>query len=370
MTYRLPPLKKKIVYLDQFALSNMMKELNPKVPAHKKGTLDGFWLRLFERVHSLCKMQLVVCPDSYSHWKESIPWQFYPELRRMYELLSGGVSFEDYATIQMSQICAHAERWLKRTGGRERGVELSTVLQGEPNAWQGRFIISARIGVEERWIDDLRRTRDSSCKQMSQFFEEWGKQKRSFEESFETEVMSFGKMTVAELRRDENDLSAFLLVASLDRVFQKNGIPREEVRERIEEYLLSPSLRRVPFLRISAMLYAAMAWKAASSGQTRPPTRGTVEDVRMISALLPYCDAMFIDNECRAYLTERPLRDEIRYGTAVFSLKTRNAFLQWLDQIELGASVRHVKKVEEVYGSGWRQPYVNLYGENANTVAP
>ena len=41
---RLPELNKKIIYIDQFAISNMMKSINPRTRAYQKGILRLFLL--------------------------------------------------------------------------------------------------------------------------------------------------------------------------------------------------------------------------------------------------------------------------------------------------------------------------------------
>ena len=108
------------------------------------------------------------------------------------------------------------------------------------------------------------------------------------------------------------------------------------------------------------MLYAAIARKAAS-GRKRLPNQGMANDIKTVSVLLPYCDAIFIDNECDAYLREQPLCDALDYGTKVFSQNTKDEFLGYLDEIELKASPEHLDKVDEVYGEGWREPFTMLY---------
>jgi hypothetical protein len=79
--YPLPKLKKKIIYIDQFAISNMMKALNPETKAYKKGTIKKFWLTLFEKLDKLSKLQLIVCPYSESHRYESLAAPFYNDLK-------------------------------------------------------------------------------------------------------------------------------------------------------------------------------------------------------------------------------------------------------------------------------------------------
>jgi len=58
-SFPLPALNKRIIYLDQFVISNMMKELDPS----NKNT-NGFYRSLFERLDRLSKLQLLVCPES------------------------------------------------------------------------------------------------------------------------------------------------------------------------------------------------------------------------------------------------------------------------------------------------------------------
>lgn len=58
-----------------------MKVLNPEMDAYKKGRTDEYWLRLFERLDSLCKLQLIICPDSEFHNNESMVTGFYQQLK-------------------------------------------------------------------------------------------------------------------------------------------------------------------------------------------------------------------------------------------------------------------------------------------------
>lgn len=53
----------------------------------------------------------------------------------------------------------------------------------------------------------------------------------------------------------------------------------------------------IPFNDIASSLWASIAHQAAYGGRKKPPDRGMVSDIDMISTLLPYCDAMFIDRE-------------------------------------------------------------------------
>jgi hypothetical protein len=101
--------------------------------------------------------------------------------------------------------------------------------------------------------------------------------------------------------------------------------------------------------------------RKAQAGQARPPSRGMINDVQVVSALLPYCDAMFLDNEMAGLLGEEPLRTSLNWGTRIFSWNTRDRFLEYLDEIKAAIPQEHVARVETVYGPDWDTPYTTLY---------
>lgn len=377
-SYPLPELNKKIIYLDQFAISNMMKALNPQTKPYQKGTLDEFWVKLFKRLDSLCKLQLIICPDSGFHTDESILSPYFEPLKRMYELLSHGVSFYDHETIKRFQIYEHAINWISGKAGKELNLDVHSVVHRKINAWQDRLIISVNLQYGLDWIDDLRKTREKTHKGWNEVFKRWQSEKnKTFDDWFEEESTAFGKVTLqiclnyikrsakistGHVEPTVNDIfspPSFILIHSIHDAFRKVGIQDSDIWPKTVEYLTS-SLKDVPFIEISSMLYASLARKAAA-GRKKPPNQGMANDIKIISVLLPYCDVMSIDNECHAYLKEQPLRDAIAYGTAVFSQNTKDEFLNYLDEIELKAPKEHLDKVNEVYGKSWREPYTMLY---------
>ena len=153
---------------------------------------------------------------------------------------------------------------------------------------------------------------------------------------------------------------AVLLVTSIRETFSLSGLSEGDAWHKTIEYLKCADMSEVLFFRISAMLYAALARKA-SSGQLRMPSQGMMNDIRAISAMLPYCNAMFLDKECTALLNEQPLRTRLGSGTKVFSLNTKDEFVSFLNLIEAQAPREHLDKVREVYGDDWRKPYVTMY---------
>jgi hypothetical protein len=125
----------------------------------------------------------------------------------------------------------------------------------------------------------------------------------------------------------------------------------------VSDFLFSDAAYDAPANDISALLLAAVARKAAS-GQRRPPSPGMWNDITAIASFLPYCDAMFLDNECAGLLREEPLRTKLaRFGTRIFSRRTGGAFLEYLSSLEHDAGADHVQLVADVYGEDWNVPY-------------
>jgi len=95
----LPPVRKKIIYLDQYVVSNLMKLDNPTLQRTDKLAANPFWQELRDLLTELRDLQLIVCPDSTSHVSESRISPFNAELKRTYEHLSGGITFNSFSDI-------------------------------------------------------------------------------------------------------------------------------------------------------------------------------------------------------------------------------------------------------------------------------
>jgi len=377
--YSLPELNKKIIYIDQFALSNMMMFLNPITKAYQKRRVDPFWGKLFEKLDTLCKLQLVICPDSDFHTDESLLSPFYEPLKRMYELFSHGVSFYDHETIQRFQILGQLKIWLGEI--KKLDLNVHRVTYGNINAWQEKFIISLNLQNSQELIDGIRSNREKVATGLEYVFKRWQSEKdkdfyywyneekkaaaRALVGSYQQYLQNFAVVSLGLVPFQVGDSlpnMAFLTFNDIKERLREKRIKKEELNSKLGKFLRSQIFEDTPYIKISSMLYAAMARQAAS-GRKKLPTRGFMTDVKIISTLLPYCDAMFIDNECRNFLTERPLCDEISYGTKVFSLADKNEFISYLENIKSKASKGHLKKVEEVYGPDWVKPFWEVYKE-------
>jgi hypothetical protein len=107
--------------------------------------------------------------------------------------------------------------------------------------------------------------------------------------------------------------------------------------------------RDAPFVKLQSLMFAAIAMRAAQ-GQKDPPNEGTATDTDTVAHLLPYCDAMFMDNGCRSLLLDVPTALRPPETAKVFSLNVKTQFLDYLRSIRDGISAEHVQAIREVYG--------------------
>lgn len=87
---------KRIIYLDQGAISNIAKVLNPDFPRRERLLKsEPFWLELYKKLDRLRRLQLIVCPQSYLHLTESMisTEKSFESLQYVYSYLSNGCHF-------------------------------------------------------------------------------------------------------------------------------------------------------------------------------------------------------------------------------------------------------------------------------------
>lgn len=78
------------------------------------------------------------------------------------------------------------------------------------------------------------------------------------------------------------------IVLSIANTLTSAGVPDAEVFERVHAFLFSDAIAGVHRLRIQALMWAGMAHQTAHGSRLKPPGRGAVTDVNVISTVLPY----------------------------------------------------------------------------------
>ena len=350
----LPPLAKRMIYLDQMVISDIAKKLDPVWRAEKPH-VDDFWLEAFDRIDRLVKLQLIVCPNSPIHEVESsLAVPYATVLRRLYKHLASGVSLRFPHQVYMEQLSEAFDAWSTRRHPDWRRITRANVIRGDLYRWSDRLRITADMGRSPGEIEDRRQSRVHAHAALERLWKKWASEPQiGFEERFEIERRGIAEAALSSARKP-----AWLvqLVEWLLGRLKQMGVPRETRLQKAERFLLSEQALCAPENHLGALLHASLARRAAD-GQ-KCPNQGTPSDLKFIAAYLPYCDAMFIDRQFDHLLEQGSLRDAVSdYPTMIFSARSRDDFLAYLDGLEAEADPGHVDLVVRTYGETWTEPY-------------
>jgi len=382
----LPDLQKKVVYLDQFVISNLIKLLDSSHPSHERIKRDPFWHDLFVALEKAAKSQAIVCPDSSFHKDESsVGGIDFNKAKNLYEHFSGGKTLFPAHVIEERQVLKHFADWLD---GKKSifTFDPQDISFGDLHTWEIGMRVSVGFSQKAEEINHLKQINASTEQQLAEIWKKWQSEKMSFEDKAKEEVLGFGKgvlvvtksfiqkRAVATLRAltdpsfqfDLNDIlppPAFDLMEHLMRIAAQKGVDHARIPNIISEYLLNAdSLLQIPYFKINSIMLAGLA-RSAYLGEKMAPK--STADVQFISSYLPYCDAMFVDKQSARILRELPkdtpkhLRID-EYGAKIFSLNERNNFLKYLDDLVTELPKEHIEILKDINGDTYDQPYWSI----------
>lgn len=371
----LSPLKKRIIYLDQFVISNMMKELDPT-----NARAAGFYRSLFEKLDRLSKLQLIVCPYSPIQDHESIVDSRYEKIRAVFRQLSHGISFLDPKTLLHADIAQAFRSWISGNPS-EPVVDRRFALTKNPDVWQSEYRIDLNLTMPGL-SQELKEAHGLVTNRLHQTCEEWRTARDfDFTDVFNNELAGTARLILQRYARYAAHFAAVsagiapfddeacfapreaTLVLGMSSELASSFPMWDERFERILEFFGSEHFRTIPRVRMAALLWATTA-REINSGRNPDhfPTAAMFNDIDALSSYSPFCDAMFVDREISHLAKQGELREELFGSTHLFSLRKdeKTDFLAFLDAIEENASAEHLQMVEKVYGADWPTPFVDL----------
>lgn len=387
-SFPLPKIEKKVIYLDQFILSNLTKLLDKTYPKNSDLLADPFWSKLYEKLEHVSKAQAVVFPDSFFHKDESVVGKVnFQYIRRLYQHLSTGKTFFPNFVIERIQIAKHFEAWIKNKPTEYSFDPAEISFEGNDlHEWSIGLGVSVNPTPKRDEIDELIEQNTKSKQRLIQIWTEW-QQVTEFDfisavknESLAlrfhiNNVVNFYKRQaemIQMLANGENvewDINSLMpppskdLLDELLRICRQNDFSEQDGIKKISEYFQNAdTLLEIPKVKIGSVMYANLA-RSASLGKKEPPK--SFADVEFISSYLPYCDAMFIDKESKKLLTELPKNTPNQYRleeftTNIYTLNEKEEFLQFLDQIISDIPQDQINILEDMSGKNYFKPYWEL----------
>ena len=127
--YNLPDIRKKIVYIDQFAVSNIMKVLSPNAKGHERAASEPHGKNFSRRW---------ACCATFNWWCAQTRDK---SLKRTYEHFSGGLSFRASEDIKRQQIARVAQCWLRKEPA-TFDFDAQQITHGRLHEWADRIYIT------------------------------------------------------------------------------------------------------------------------------------------------------------------------------------------------------------------------------------
>ena len=356
VTRPLPVVTKKVIYLDQFVFSNIVKAKEPNAK-------EPHWGHLHARLVELAAKQLIVCPFSTIHRAESLltaEWR--DRLKLLYRTI-GDVSFRSPEEIETAQLLTAIRSWLglpRRSDWEESWQE---PFESDPHRWTADMTVLASFQTDEQAVSRLRESKSVMQRNMLSFCDYWRQNPRTFDEDCAAEIEGYARSVMDAYR----SLAGSAPVRPEDAAGlapRRPSRPSARLRGcRSKARSGRPGRSRPGVLRfgrlqglcrgidVAARLWATIAQQARSPRVPRRPKAGDHYDVRVLSLHAPYCDAMIVDKEFRAIASAGNVDVPTRYGVRLFSGSTLDDFLDYLRDIEAQMTPEHREALVTVHSA-------------------
>jgi hypothetical protein len=178
-TTELPKPSKKVIYLDQNAISLMVKVSLGRAPEK--------WNEVRAVLEDAVIKEAIVCPHSEFHETESLmDKKFAEELRKLYQRLALGEKVCTTYEIEMAQIARALKRFAKEPE-RER-PDWRDILRRDPHVWTGDMYITLNTGRLDAAAVTARMVKDQITARLDDLNTAFKANKKTFEEQRALEI--------------------------------------------------------------------------------------------------------------------------------------------------------------------------------------
>lgn len=376
----LPPIKKKIIYLDQFVLSHILADKDPR------------WQQVYKRLQLLSYLHVIVCPFSEIHIAESlVAVHSRDKLKELYRELSHGVRFAFIDSIEQAQ--------LHRTLGRflfdqyEEEINYTEFCNKDPNRWELDLQVYADFPIKSDHVASLQARKEQLQQALDSEAESWRLDERKFKDDARREALKYVRSLMSdyhEFDAVEQQLESMLPepLANVYRQSTRAGkfdpyrppstkpgamlvhsmvcrVHRARPDELnpvsiVEDFLLSDhAINQTPFLAIMSRLWAGVAAHSRNPTGQRDPMANDKNDILSIAHFAWYCDAMVVDNYFRGLATQGNIGIEKDFRVKLFSPKTLPQFIEFLDELLHNIPQDHRLAIKKVMPHLAQSPILN-----------
>lgn len=345
----LPQLKKTILYIDQFALSKMVKNKDEK-----------FWGELYERLTRLTANDIITCPVSPVHAEESkFDHKLRDALKGMYRQIAGDDVFRSQEDIEKRQLARSLRAYVGCTKSHPLDVSDDDAFERSPHRWSDIFHVYADFPYNEELIAGLKQAKESLHSSMETLCDSWRANPVTFDEQAEAEAAAF--RTALRLYRQQTSGDpdryswltsplAFDVVDWLARTVQVIDPDEKAPLDVLDGFADSSLLRETPCIFLKSRIWAKIAELVLSPKGARKPRPGDGYDAKVLASYAPYCQAMLLDGGFREIAIDARIAVEKRFGTKVFSEQVRDDFLAYLQDVERAVPQDHWQALAFIHG--------------------
>jgi hypothetical protein len=348
-TIWLPPVRKKILYVDQFFFSSAFRAQDPR------------FVKAAQRIRQMSAFQLLAVPYSSVHEDETNQWRGYSgkcreDLMEFIKATSGGHEFKPAYRVEKTQTIRAFQSFL--SGGPSAfDIEERDAFDEDIHEWEDYF----RIDVGGRYVRDIelqRELKQKSVENLVDLFPSWRQSKNTFDEDVAFEMREGAKAYIEAYneyatRLARSDLFDALFKSSIISMIVESilqylpkEMPPEEKWNQVGMFFCSPHFSEIPCQWLSARIYATLRDRVKrgeyiNRDRALQRFRGFFQDVSHVSTYAPYCDGFVMDKPMASLTSDPHIDLENKYKVKVFSLNNWDQLFAWLDSLESGMTRAH-----------------------------
>lgn len=346
----LPPVRKSVLYLDQFFFSKAFRGQ------------DKRFLEAAKQIEQVSSLQLLVAPYSSVHEEETHQWVHHKDLHDFIKKTSRGHEFEAAYNVERAQLLKGFKSWLEGQSP-QYTLEQRDALSNDIHKWDGYLFVDVGHYVGE--IEHIRLLKTQAIEGLVNLFPEWRTSTNTFEEDVALEIAAAGRgymeYYLEYLRRIKQGDYYALLDSPIISTFVQDmmhclprEIPPEDWWQRCSQFFASDHFANLPYQMINSKTYAtlkALVKRGAYTNKEKALSRlsGFYYDVKHIATYAPYCQAFVMDQAMAELISHPKIALEQTFGVKVFSPSNWDELFSWLDALEAAMTSEHKQALALAY---------------------